>query len=97
MFPSSSFNHKDISMTYPCKTIEISKVTLTKIWISIMIKLKAWRWPVWPKHVAWYSYQTNKGVLTEWFYINITERGFIIKSEGNVLIVHPLDDFGTFI
>jgi len=40
MFPSSSFNHKDISKTYPCKTIEISKVTLTKIWISVRIKLK---------------------------------------------------------
>ena len=36
-----------------------------------MIKLKAWGWPVWPKHVAWYNYQTNKGVLTEWFYIKL--------------------------
>jgi len=39
MLPSYSFNHKDISTTYQCKTIEISKVTLTKIWISVMIKL----------------------------------------------------------
>jgi len=31
MFASYSFNHnQDISTTYPCKTIEISKVTLTK-------------------------------------------------------------------
>jgi hypothetical protein len=73
-FPSYSFIHKDISMTYPYKTIEISKVMLTKIWISVMIKLKAWGWPVWPKHVAWYSYQTNKGVLTEWFYIKFISR-----------------------
>jgi len=36
-----------------------------------MIGLRAWRWPVWPKHVAWYSYQTDKGVLTEWFYIKL--------------------------
>ena len=38
-----------------------------------MITLKAWRWPVWPKHVAWYSYQTNKGVLTEWFHIKLLQ------------------------
>jgi len=60
-------------MAYPCKTIEISKVILTKIWISVTIKLKAWGWPVWPKHVAWYNYQTNKGVLTEWFYTKLLQ------------------------
>jgi len=38
-----------------------------------MIKLKAWGWPVWPKHVAWYNYQTNKGVLTEWFYTKLLQ------------------------
>jgi len=38
------------------------------MWISVTIKLKAWGCPMWPKHVAWYNYQTNKGVLTVWFY-----------------------------
>jgi len=36
-----------------------------------MRKLKAWRWPVWPKHVAWYSYQINKSALTGWSYIKL--------------------------
>ena len=46
---------------------------LTKIWISVMIKLKAWGWPVWTKHVAWYNYKTSKGVLTEWFYTKLSQ------------------------
>jgi len=28
---------------------------------------------VWPKHVAWYNYQTNKGMLTEWFYTKLLQ------------------------
>jgi len=24
-------------------------------------------------HVAWYNYQTNKGVLTEWFYTKLLQ------------------------
>jgi len=28
---------------------------------------------MWPKHVAWYSYQTNKGVLTELFYTKLLQ------------------------
>jgi len=42
-----------------------------------MIKVKAWRWPVWPKHVAWYNYQKNKGVLTEWFYTKLSPIVFL--------------------
>jgi len=28
---------------------------------------------MWSKHVAWYNYQTNKGVLTEWFYTKLLQ------------------------
>ena len=43
------------------------KVISTKSWTSVITKFKAWWWSIWPKHVAWYSYQNNKGVLTKGF------------------------------
>ena len=33
---------------------------------------------MWPKHVAWYNYQTNKGVLNEWFYTKFSDIIIII-------------------
>ena len=44
---------------------------LTRFWTSVVTKLKAWWWSVWPKHVAWYSYQTNKDVF-DWMILCIS-------------------------
>jgi len=57
-----------------------------------MIKLKAWRWPVWPKHVAWYTYQANKGVLTEWFYTKLLQH----IGMNNYKFIHSVDSAFTF-
>jgi hypothetical protein len=38
-----------------------------------MTTYKTWWWPTWPKHVAWYNYQKNKGVI-DWIIHTIKRK-----------------------
>ena len=67
MFLKFNFNYKGINKNYHVEPFEISKSYIYKSWTSVITKSKAWWWSMWPKHVAWYSYQTNKGMLTKSF------------------------------